>query len=670
MVRSFVLAALCCLAFVATSQEVQWACEVQACSQSYSNSDTDYKPKAALGEPDAWKTRPRATSLCFLFGWDEQPDDEIEGPAEITVRFCKPQQANRAVVVENSNPGTISAIYLIDTDGNEHEVYTGTPGDISAPKRLLQVEFPFTAYDVAAMRVVGTPSEVEGWNGLDGFGIAESVDPIVLPIEVENLGPEVNGEYSDMSPRISPDGRTLFFVREAHPDNLGMSEKDDDQDIWVSEQNAEGEWQEAYNIGKPLNNTTYNWVVATMPDGRKVAVSGKYDALGNFDGSGVSLARQAGGKWQVPKALEIDLFYNSNDYADYYLSSDERVLIMAIERKDSRGDLDLYVSKRLSEGHYGAPIHLGNVVNTRKTESAPFLASDGVTLYFSSDGLKGGVGDTDIWMTKRLDDTWQNWSEPKNLGEPINTSDYDSDFSISAQGDYAYLVRYEDSYGYGDVFRMPLRKEVRPNPVVLIRGRVLNSKTKEPVGADIIYELLPEGTEVGQAESHPKSGEYRIILPYGKNYGFMARAEGFYPVTENMDLSNLTEYQEIERDLYLAPVEVGQKVRLNNIFFEFGEATLLPESYPELNRVADLLKQNKTIKIELSGHTDNVGSDADNQQLSQDRAASCVAYLKAQGVDEGRIVTKGYGESRPVASNDTDEGRALNRRVEFEVLEK
>ena len=573
-------------------------------------------------------------------------------------------------VVENCKPGTITGIFLYDTDGQEHKVWEGSINNTTAPRRILEAVFATTSYKVASMMVVGRPDKVKGWNGIDGFAIANSTEPIDLPIEVENLGPRINTKYSDSSPRISPDGRTLYFIREAHPSNVGMTVKDDDQDIWYSTLNDEGEWSEAKHLGRPLNNRTYNWLFSMTADGRKLFVAGKYTDLGEPNGQGVSVSERRLGKLQMPKDIEVVDFLNKNDYADYYISTDEQILLMAVERNDSRGDLDLYVSKRLGDRKYGKPISLGKTINTRKTEGAPFLASDGVTLYFSSDGIPNGQGDTDIWMSKRLDDTWTNWSEPQNLGAPINSSDYDSDFSISAQGDYAYLVRYEDTYGEGDVFRIPLKKSLRPNPVALIRGRVLNAETKEPIGADIIYELLPEGSEVGSAASHETSGEYQIILPYGKNYGFMGRASGYYPVTENLDLTNLTAYEEIERDLYLAPVKVGQTIRLNNIFFEFGKATLLAESYPELKRVADLLNGNSSIKIELSGHTDNVGSDAANQQLSQDRAQSCVDYLGSLGIEGSRVVVKGYGETQPVATNDTDEGRALNRRVEFKVLEK
>ena len=430
---------------------------------------------------------------------------------------------------------------------------------------------------------------------------------------------------------------------------------------------------EAQNIGKPWNNATYNWLIGITPDGNTAILSGKYNHDGSPGGQGVSISERTFDGWTIPKPVTITNYKNTANMSDWFLSNDKRVLLQSSSRQKAKPEnitnMDIFVSIHQGNNVFSEPVNLGPTINTKKFEAAPFLAADGVTLYFSSDG-HGGLGDNDIFMTKRLDDTWTNWSEPVNVGAPINSEDYDSDFTISAQGDYAYLARYVDTYGEADVFRVKLSKEARPNPVVLISGRVLNKKTDQPIGAEIIYEQLPEGTEIGRAASSPKDGTYKIILPYGKRYGFRAGAKGYYAITENLDVSDLTEYREIERDLYLAPIEVGQTVRLNNIFFESGKSTLLPESFPELNRVVTMMQGSSDMQIELSGHTDNVGSDAANLTLSQNRAQAVVDYLGSKGIQATRLVAKGYGESDPVATNDSDQGRAKNRRVEFKVLKK
>jgi outer membrane protein OmpA-like peptidoglycan-associated protein len=205
----------------------------------------------------------------------------------------------------------------------------------------------------------------------------------------------------------------------------------------------------------------------------------------------------------------------------------------------------------------------------------------------------------------------------------------------------------------------------------MVYGTVYNQKTKTFLpDASVHYEYMNNGSEAGVARTNPGNGEYKIVLPQGNTYGFRAEAQGFVSVNDNLDATNLKEYTEIQRDLYLVPVEVGQVVRINNIFFDFAKSTLKPESFAELNRVVDFLNSNPTVSIELSGHTDNIGNTASNLKLSDDRAKSVVDYLTAKGISATRLTAKGYGETKPVALNDTEEGRAMNRRVEFTILKK
>ncbi len=483
----------------------------------------------------------------------------------------------------------------------------------------------------------------------------------------ENLGHNVNTKYSDLSPIISPDGKTLYFDRKNYPQNTGGV--DDEDEIWFSTLNTDGTWSVGKNIGSPLNNKGHNFIKSISPDGNAILLGNVYNY---FDGSmsqGCSMSYRSRGGWTYPKKQNIEKYENRNDYVGYYLSNDGKVLFMSIEMKKGFGERDIYVSFKEGENEWSRPLNMGASINTGKDDSAPFLAADGVTFYFSTSG-HGGYGSNDIWMTKRLDDTWTNWSELVNMGPKINSSDWDSYFTIPASGEYAYFVSSKSGEGEEDIFRIKLPTEAKPDPVVLIYGQVLNAKTKEPVKADIRYEYLPEGKEAGIARSEPVKGEYKIVLPYGYIYGFRAISQGFYAVSENIDVSDLKEYKEIKKDLYLAPIEKDQVVRLNNIFFEFGKSVLKKESFPELDRVVKLMEENPSVEIELSGHTDNVGSDDANLKLSQERAQSVVNYLSKKGVKSKRLIAKGYGETMPVATNDTDEGRQLNRRVEFKILAK
>lgn len=500
------------------------------------------------------------------------------------------------------------------------------------------------------------------------FGLAlvanvfgQNVEAIKFDAEPENLGPMVNSEFSDLSPNIAPDGKTLFITR--YPEN-----NNDKNNIWVSYKKTDNTWTQSANIGTPLNVVGASTSVQSItPDGNTILLSNIYQYFdGSVTGGGCSISSRQRGGWAFPRHQQIEKFENKNQYVNYYLSNSGKFLLMAIEKKKGYGEKDIWVSFKEAQNEWSKPVNLGEIINTKQGEFAPFLAADDKTLYFASSGHPG-YGDADIWMAKRLDDTWTNWTKPINMGDKINTPGFDAYFSIDAAGEYAYFSSDKSGYGKSDIFRIKMPSEAKPDPVVLVYGKVFDKKTGEPIKANITYEYLPSGNEAGTAVTSPEDNVYKIVLPFGKNYGFMASANKYYSITENLDLSNLKEYQEIERNLYLAPIEKEVAIRLNNIFFEFGKATLKEESYPELKRLIQLLTNNPNINIEISGHTDNVGSDEDNLTLSQNRAAAVVNYLTQNGIKKDRLVAKGYGETNPVATNETEEGKQLNRRVAFTV---
>jgi outer membrane protein OmpA-like peptidoglycan-associated protein len=500
---------------------------------------------------------------------------------------------------------------------------------------------------------------------LSSFIIAQNIEAIQFDADPENLGEMVNSQGSELSPQISPDGKILFITRYPESNN-GKN------NIWFSSLQENGEWTLAKNIGTPLNIQGYSTSVQSItPDGNTILLSNIYRYFdGTVSGGGCSISTRQRGGWSFPKQQIIDKFENKNQYVNYCLSNNGKVMLMAIEKKKGLGEKDIWVSFLEEKNEWSKPLNLGNVVNTEGDEFGPFLAADEKTLYFVSEGHPG-FGGADVWMTKRLDDTWTNWSPPINMGDKINTPDFDAYFSIAASGEYAYFASGKSGFGKSDIFRIKMPTEAKPEPVVLISGSVYDSKTNQPIMTEIVYEILPEGKEVGVARSEPEKGAYKIVLPYGKSYGFLAKAEGYYPVSDNFDVTDLKQYQEIKRDLYLTPIkkmEVGEIVRLNNIFFETAKAELKEESAPELKRVVKLLNEKSAMQIEISGHTDNVGADEANLRLSQERAQAVVDYLIEKGVKKNRLVAKGYGETILVAANDTDKGKALNRRVEFKIL--
>lgn len=480
----------------------------------------------------------------------------------------------------------------------------------------------------------------------------------------ENLGLNVNSPYSEIAPIISPDGKTLYVGRIYHPRNVGAKHE---CDIWYSELQPDSSWSKLKNIGKPLNNSGVNVVITGTPDGNSLLVEGLYNSDGSHKSEqGISISHKTANGWSVPKEVKIKNFYNTHEYETYCLSNDQKVIIMSVQRKETYGDMDLYVSFLQNNGTYSEPKNMGPVLNTFAQEGTPFLASDNKTLYFSSYGHHG-YGSADIYVSKRLDDTWLRWSKPKNLGANINSWDWDTYLSISAKGDFAYFVSTAGSYGGEDIYKLELDKQLQPDPVALIQGKVYDEETKKPIGAKITYQDLATGKEVGIANSNPKTGEYKITLPYGKKYAFRAEAKDYIAQNENIDLTKKGEYKEIKKDLYLFKVKVGEVVTLQNIFFKRGSAELMPTSYPELDRIVKIMQKNPTMHIELMGHTDNRGNAELLQKLSEDRVQSVKDYMVSKGISEKRIAGKGYGGTQTIHKNESEAEHTRNRRVEFKI---
>jgi OOP family OmpA-OmpF porin len=479
--------------------------------------------------------------------------------------------------------------------------------------------------------------------------------------EVINLGPNVNTTFSEIVPYITPDGKKLFFVRGDHPENTKSPEHS--QDIWYSKYLGNGNWDKAQHLGFPFNTAYFNAIYGQSSDGNTRYIKGIFkNNEFQDDGFSVSYLKEDG--WTDPKALHIPKYakMGKGKSVTNSFAASNNILLMGFSESAKDDAYDIYVSI-LKNGDWSAPLKLGSKICSPYFDGMPFLASDNVTLYFSSN-RPGGFGDNDIWMSKRLDDTWQNWSEPVNLGAGINTNAWEAYFTIPASGDYFYMVRSND------IVKIKAKEEQKPNPVVLVRGNVLNAKTSSPLGASIAYFDLASGTEMGVATSNPKTGEYTIILPYGKNYSFKATQTGFYSITENMDLTNVSGYKEINKNLLLSPIETGQVIRINNIFFETARSVLRSESFFELDNLVKLLTENPTMQIFIAGHTDNVGNDDYNNKLSKERAAAVVAYLSSKGVAATRLTSDGFGRSKPIADNSTEEGKARNRRVEFTINKK
>jgi outer membrane protein OmpA-like peptidoglycan-associated protein len=391
-----------------------------------------------------------------------------------------------------------------------------------------------------------------------------------------------------------------------------------------------------------------------------LVLANKYDEKGESNGGGMSISyRNSEGNFSVPVNQIIKNYKNKAKHVSYFIPTDNKTLLLGVETDKGLGDQDLHVSFLNADNTWSEPLNMGNVINSAGADCTPFLAADGKTLFFSSSGHKG-YGSFDVFVSRRLDDSWVNWSIPENLGPNINTWASQLGYFMSAKGDYAYL-----SSG-GDIQR--IKNLAAVDPVILLSGKVLNNVTKKPMGAQIKYYDLTENKELGIAVSDENTGEFKIVLQKGKKYSFLAEKNGFYAVSENIDLKDLKEYKEINRDLFLNPVEKGQAIRLNNLFFEVNKSVLMPESYAELDNLIRLLSNQPELKIEINGHTDSDGSDELNLKLSEERAKSVVAYLVSKGVKNDRLNSKGFGETKPAVPNTSNENKAINRRVEFKVL--
>jgi OOP family OmpA-OmpF porin len=528
--------------------------------------------------------------------------------------------------------------------------------------------------------------------------------------ELQKLGSSINTEYNEIHPVIAPDGGTLYFVRVSHPsNNFGKNNGNmGSNDVWFSQHRSDGRWSIARKMPNTINKDRYNDLFSITPDGNTILIRGVYKNGRRQSEIGISKCTKTKTGWTQPEQVDIPKLdaMCKGQFLSAFLTNNGKALMLGFaEKKNSKND-DLYFSLMDKEGNWSKPESLGSEINTSAKETTPFLASDNSTLYFASD-RKGGHGGTDIWVSRRRGRGWNKWTEPINLGEKINSKEDDYYYSITASGEYAYMTTKNNTIGKGDIIRFKLRGNAPKNdglaslqssgnsvendkkkskeeiekdklealtaskPVVMLSGRVIDTKTQRPVAAKIIYETFPAGEEIGVAETNPTTGEYKIVLPYGQIYTVRAEANDFIAIGKNIDLTQIGDYKEInDENLEMAPLQTGVTVTMSNIFFEFGSANLEKESFIELNRLADVLTENRNMAIELQGHTDNVGPAEVNLKLSQARANSVRDYLLTKNVPIEKVTSVGLGESRPKASNDTTEGQALNRRVEFVITKK
>jgi outer membrane protein OmpA-like peptidoglycan-associated protein len=650
--------------------------------------------------------------------------------------------------------------------------------------------------------------------------------------EMVELDRGVNSRFHDAAPIVSPDGNTLYFFVANHPQNrYGINNT---QDIWYSEKDEYGRWKDAVHLDPPLNMHRFNQVLSVLEDGNLLFIRG---GKGNSD-EGFSYTRRLNGKWSEPEPVEVKGYEKMKKgmFSGGYLSSDGKILLLYFSETEKSKHSDIYVSFQEGKNQFSRPVKIEAPISTRRDEFGPYLTSDMKTMYFASNRW-GGLGASDIYRTERLDETWLKWSEPVNIGEPINTAGFDAYFSIDADERTAFTTRAFMSADGGHLNIIGLM----PRPEIYLTGTVYNRETNETIEAGVEYiaykkdtgflmtnkkgifettltyramyyfivdkegfEILWDSLDLRNAEdfmkvqkdlylipqtanivlsgavmeegtgypleseisiscgnqiilttrSEPIQGTYRIQLPGNGSYFFNIDQRDYFPLKDSIKIHTDLTHDEFEKDLYLKPmirlsgfvmnqkddelmsvtveyedehsnrnsftsdnngyyhillpdegkywfhatkegflnlndslsiagynpreglmknlymrpIEVGVTVRLNRIFFDFDKTNLRPESFPSLDKVVAFMNENPSISIEIGGHTDSMGTDEYNINLSQGRANAVREYLVHEGIQKSRVVSVGYGENKPEASNETDEGRQTNRRVEFKVL--
>ncbi|MFL5742528.1 MAG: OmpA family protein [Flavisolibacter sp.] len=469
----------------------------------------------------------------------------------------------------------------------------------------------------------------------------------------QNLGDGINSEASEYFPSLPIDGQTMVFTRKLNYSN---------EDFYMSNK-TKNNWGKAYKLPGNINTPQNEGALTISQDGKWLIFTG-CERPGGYGSCDLYISYLTDNGWS--EALNLGGRINTDQWESQpSLSPDKRDLYFASRRLGGYGGSDIYVTHILPSGKWTEPENLGPGINTAGDEQCPFIHADNQTLYFTSSGLPG-YGDEDIFVTRK--DAQGNWTKPENLGYPINTIDREGTLFIAADGHTSYFASdRSDTRGGLDIYSFDMRPENRPARTLWIKGKVYDQKTS--TGLPSAVELIDLATKrtISKVQTD-ETGNYLITLPVGKDYAFNVNRKGYLFYSDNFSLRDKSPDSTYEKNIPLQPIEVNASVVLRNIFFDVNKSDLRNESQVELDRLVQLLQDNPVVKIQVEGHTDNVGSVSDNLRLSQNRAQSVVKYLTTHGIAATRLSAKGFGATKPVADNKTEEGRAMNRRTEIKVI--
>ena len=485
----------------------------------------------------------------------------------------------------------------------------------------------------------------------DAFKNPVNVNPV-------NMGSSINSENQEYSPAFAIDEKTIYITK-----RMGnLSDNRPNEDLYFAELNDES-WDKVKDIGPPINTIENEGAFSISSDGNYIFFTScsRNGGKGQCD---IWLTSKKNNRWDEPKNLQspINTKYWESQPS---ISSDGRMLYFSSDRPGGYGGTDIWVSEFSNSG-WSAPKNLGPTVNTSKDEQFPFIHSDNRTLYFSSNGHPG-LGKSDLYLTRK--DVKLNWETPINMGFPINSRGQDWNLVVARDGKTAYFSS-DQLKGFGglDIYTFQLPEKLQAEKVSYLRGYVRDAITKQPLSANV--ELSPiNGEPTTLTYAKPGTGMFLVPLKINMKYALTIDKDGYLFYTEFYNMPAIQRDQPIELFIDLEKIELGNSVVLKNIFFDTDKSDIKDESKQELEKLIDFLSENNSIRIEISGHTDNVGDSKHNMVLSENRAKSVCDFLTNNGIEKSRLTYKGFGDTQPIKQNNTDENRAKNRRTEFKIIQ-